>query len=392
MEKQLFNYNKPLLKPNNKKNYNIKKLYDIKDSLSDTKSKLDNEFKKYNFNKYWKQFDPFIKEKRVVSILGNTNNVTNAWIKCYEILEYFNILDLPFDDNYLHFDNAAFPGTFILSTNHLIKTKYPWKDKYNWVASSLFNPNESNENPLEDTYNLYKNYPNNWLMSNVNNGDVLIRKNQEDFHKRLNNNVNLYTSDLGFDVSDDYNNQELIQMPANIGQILSGILTLKPGGCLVTKQYMTFESITVSVMYAISQLFEEFYVCKPYTSREANSETYLVGIKFKEKVSLSHPYVEALFDRIGKTDLTIPLFKLEDYPKEYINDVVNFSNLVFGKQINKINHDIMKVNECLSNKQKSYKIINNWSNSINSNVENWYLENKILPIDINDKIVMRKLH
>ena len=60
----------------------------------------------------------------------------------------------------------------------------------------------------------------------------------------------------------------MIQAPANIGQILSGLLTLKKGGCFITKQYSTFEPITVSIMYAAVSFFDEFYICKPYSKED----------------------------------------------------------------------------------------------------------------------------
>ena len=58
----------------------------------------------------------------------------------------------------------------------------------------------------------------------------------------------------------------------------------------MTKQYMTFEMTTISIMYSLSQMFDEFYLCKPYTSREANSETFLVGKGFKGGYDINHPY------------------------------------------------------------------------------------------------------
>ena len=234
----------------NSKKYRIKQLDEIKNELITTKSLLDEEYKNNNFEKYWRECDPFKNERKLVAELGNTCNVSNAWLKCYEILTYYNLLPVSVDtEEFIHFDNAAFPGAFIISTHHLVKTQREWHNKYKWYGSSLLSINEQNSNPLEDKYNLYKNYPSNWLMSDKNNGDVLKEENQLEFCKTLGNKVDLYTSDLGFDVSSDYNNQELLQAPANLGQILTGLLTLRKGGSLFTKQYMIFEPITLSLMY-----------------------------------------------------------------------------------------------------------------------------------------------
>ena len=207
--------------------YRIDELDKIKKKLNKTKSKLDTEFKNNKFGIYWREFDPFKNEKNIIAKLGNTYNVSNAWLKCYEMINYFNIIP-DTSDGFIHFDNAAFPGSFIVSTHHLINTQRKWKKKYTWVASSLHDINKT-RGALEDKYKLFQNYPDNWLMTKTNDGDVLLKENQLDFMKRLNHSVDLYTSDLGFSSAEDYNNQELIQSKANIGQILSGLLTLKKG-------------------------------------------------------------------------------------------------------------------------------------------------------------------
>lgn len=373
------------LEINNEKKYFSKKLKELKSKLGISKEQMDEDWKNKIFSKYWREFDPFYHDKKVIAILGNTFNVTNAWLKCYELINYFNLIPDDVKDSFLHFDNAAFPGSFILSTHHYVNTHRKWGSKYKWNASSLLNINSQNSTPLEDKYELYKNYPKKWLMDENNNGDVLIRKNQEDFIKKIGGIVDLYTSDLGFDVSSDYNNQELLQLPANIGQILSGILTLKKGGCFITKQYMTFEMTTISIMFALSQMFDEFYLCKPYTSREANSETYLVGKGFKGGFDIKHPYIEAMFDRIeGKIDIEIPLFDAKSYPKKYIPFITKITGTIFNRQIDKLEHDIKNSRKCvLSNfndKHSNNPIVKEFINSELHKVEKWYIDNIIYPI------------
>lgn len=377
-----FNYDCDELPINKNKKYLSKTLTKLKKELATAKDQMDEDFKNPEFNRYWKLFDPFRQEKRMVAQMGNTVNVSNAWLKCYEILNYYEILPEQLRDNeYVHFDNAAFPGSFIISTHHLISTTKQWHDKYKWYGSSLYTPNRSNRMPLEDMYSLYKNYTNNWLMDEKNDGDVLSYNNQRDFADKIGGEVDLYTSDLGFDVSNDYNNQELLQLPANIGQILSGVLTLKENGCFITKQYMTFEMTTVSVMFALSQMFDEFYLCKPFTSREANSETYLVGKGFKGNITFSHPYVKALFDRMENPErLEVPLFDAKNYPKQYLQDVFTASKEIFGKQIIKINHDLSAARLCLQEQDTNHISVQNFNKKIQPLIEKWYLDNVIYPI------------
>ena len=264
----------------NLKNTSEAKLGDIEAQLNKTKDQLN------NINNVYRSFDPFKDEKAVVSAIVDMP-VTNAWLKCYELLVEFNI------SGNVHFDNASFPGTFILCVRHYMRGK-----PYDWYASSLLDVTENTISPLADSYQLYKNNKDKWLMNDHNNGDVLNLSNQLEWNSKLGGKIDLYTSDLGFDVSSDYSKEEVMHLPANIGQILSGLLTLKKGGSFITKQFTFFEKLTQDIMWLTSTFFDEFYVCKPMTSRSANSETYLVGKGFKGGVYLKHKYIIMLMDKI----------------------------------------------------------------------------------------------
>lgn len=405
--------NQELVPINTNKNYKIKSWEGLKQKLSQTKSLLDNKFTNPMFAKYWKEFDPFKHEKPIISEICNTCNVSNAWLKCYEILNYFQLIPKELADSkvltdsneFLHFDNAAFPGSFILATHHYIQTQCKWKEHYIWQASSLFEATQHNQDPLEDKYKLYQNYPDNWLMDSKNNGDVTVKSNLLDFRKKLNANVSLYTSDLAFDVSTDYNNQELLQSQANIGQILAGLLTIKQGGNFLTKQFTTFEPITITCMYAVASFFDEFYLCKPQSSRSANSETYLVGKGFKLSNLTDitqHPYIQAMFTKLtnyathGTTaNLTIPLFDASHLPSTYLKTILDANNDLYNTQINKILNDIERTEKCLRNAHRGPSTLNPevmlYNKSIEADIVNWYKQNPCLPINKNDKLRIKCL-
>jgi hypothetical protein len=380
----------------------IDALSEMKKTLAHTKNKLDVAFKKPKFDQYWRELDPFKYEKYIIEELANTKFVTNAWLKCYEMLTYYDLMNN--DKSFLHFDNAAFPGAFILATNHFIKTKNTRADKkYNWVASSLLAANEQDSKPLEDKYKLYENYPDKWLMNSDNNGDVLIKSNILDWRNRTKHAVTLYTSDLGFDVSNDFNNQELLQCNANIGQILSGLLTLDAGGNMITKQYTFFEPVTIGLMHMLSGLFDEFYVCKPITSRQANSETYLVGKNFlgsNTKISVDniteHAFTRSMFDCLETKKL--PIYKCSTFSEEFVNSVTHASTKIFNKQIEKINMDlsiIQSVYDIIGKQRANGKVyiprfqplIVQQKNKFNDSLQKWHMSNEILPIHHIDELI-----
>jgi 23S rRNA U2552 (ribose-2'-O)-methylase RlmE/FtsJ len=387
----LVNEEKTTLKINTKKKYRFKQLDKLKEKLDASKSKLDKEYARNKFSTYWSNCDPFKYEKQIVAKIGCTFNVSNAWLKCFELINAFKLVDhiKTANDHFIHFDNAAFPGSFIIATQHLVETLYPEDSyKYCWKASSLLTKNEQDSSPLEDKYKLFENYKNNWLMNENNNGDVLVEANQLDFQKQLPNNVDLYTSDIGFDVSSDYNNQEKMQHQINIGQILSGLLTLKKGGSFITKQFTTIEPTTIAIMYATAAFFDEFYLCKPYTSRMANSETYLVGKGFKGLGTKNnkHPYIKAMFDKItGASPIEVPIFDAKQYSDTYITTIVKSVELLTESQVNKLDSDVDRCRKCLNGRFngpiKNDPIITEFYESIEHDIIEWYKLNPILPID-----------
>ena len=96
--------------------------------------------------------------------------------------------------------------------------------------------------------------------------------------------VHLYTSDAGFSAEADYTNQEVLHAKLNLGQILSGLLSLADTGVMITKQYTFTHPYTICLIGFVSALFDKFYIVKPMTSRPVNSESYLIGIGFKKKL------------------------------------------------------------------------------------------------------------
>ena len=268
----------------------LHEINDLKYRLNLVKTKLDDIYKLPNASNIMRLFDPFSKTKYMIAKKLNTDNVTNAWLKCYELIYKYELIPLnKVIENFVYFDNAAFPGSFILATNHIVKTLSKIKN-FEWNASSLLNGGNlqnQNTNPLEDTYNLYANYPERWLMNELNNGDITDRKNILDFQRQFKekygaeHSVNLYTCDLGTDVSSNYNAQEEIHFMMNLCQIVCGLSVLKSGGHMLIKHYTIFEPFTISYVSLLSNLFEQVIITKPITSKITNSEIYLVCKKYQ---------------------------------------------------------------------------------------------------------------
>jgi 23S rRNA U2552 (ribose-2'-O)-methylase RlmE/FtsJ len=265
-------------------------IYRLKEILNATKSELDEIYKLPCATKVMLEFNPFVREKYNIAKSLNTYNITVAWLKGYELMHKFNLLKFN-KHSIVHFDNAAFPGSFILAAHHLAKTN--GISKFDWVAASLIEEIDIHTNneklvntPLEDTFCLFKTHPDKWLMHPKNNGDISSVENVMDFqntiHKKFNigksdRKIDFYSCDLGIGITNgQYNDQEKIHCHLNVCQIICGLLTLNTGGNMMVKHYTIFEPYTLSYISLLTTLFDKVYITKPMASKRTNSEIYIV--------------------------------------------------------------------------------------------------------------------
>lgn len=228
------------------------------------------------FQKIHKLLDPFKNYKNFIKTKYNAQNVSNAWLKMYEILMVFKIGDYYKDKHIKVFFNCEFPGSFIFGFNHYIRTLY--KDKtYDWVGNSYI---DFGAGYLDDRYGLYKKYRKHWFMNSNFNGDITNLKNIEFFEKHFETNkVDLYTSD-GAILCEDYKEEETNSI-INLCQFYIGLLSLKPGGILIVKHFSLFTTNSIVSIYLLSYLFDKLYTYKPISSREFNDELYTICVGFK---------------------------------------------------------------------------------------------------------------
>jgi hypothetical protein len=360
----------------------IKSINVIKTQLNDTKNKLDNIYTKHKYaGKLMKSFDPFQHEKYKIAKKINAKNVTIAWLKGYELMYTFNLIPLT-NDKFVYFDNASFPGSFILAANHIVNTMSVIKT-FNWYASSLLNNVQSNI-PLEDSYKLYANYTDNWLMHEHNNGDLSNWKNMLDFQKQLNTKegnhaVDLYTCDLGMNVSYDYNNQEMIHAHLNLCQILCGLMVVKSGGNMLVKHYTLFEPYTISYISLLPLLFDVVYIVKPMTSKRTNSEVYIVCKNYLYPFTNNQQQIYNLFKQKAQTKDMTPLWNNHsNYYKHSLQSIkcIELANrTIFLTQKKSLNNYIYSINNI-------HKPVDSRRCENNLNIKNKYIRKQFLNVPI----------
>ena len=248
------------------------------------------------FNTHMYALDLFAGLKRIMREQYGMFISTNASLKMSEIIVRMGLFPRDKEPQDVKaFCNAELPGAFIVAINHYLHTRYRQAQKsFDWVACSYYP--EVGSDALGDDYGLYRGNREHWLMGprpnalpegmpcisgDVTDPDVLEAVELAVKARFGGEGATLYTSDVGTGVAEDFNRQEELTSALNLGQVLSGLMTLRTGGCLVTKQYTFCTPFSRSLIAIVAAHFDSLHVVKPQTSRPANSEVYIVGTGYR---------------------------------------------------------------------------------------------------------------
>ncbi len=236
-------------------------------------------------------FNIFGNLRRVVSKKYGAQAVTNAWLKMREL-----VMRLDVGKTTLRvFCNAELPGAFVSALNHYARTRHP-EMKFEWAASSLF-PSEG-AGALGDTYGLYSAHPERWVMDADMRGDLTrvadVRAIATRALRVLGGKVDVYTSDVGIDVSPNYGRQEELTAHVHLGQIVAGLLMLRTGGTLIAKTFTFTRPFSVALLERLGDVFQQVRIDKPAASRPTNSEVYIVCTGYLGSPSLATELLEQL--------------------------------------------------------------------------------------------------
>lgn len=115
------------------------------------------------------------------------------------------------------------------------------------------------------------------------------------------NKAHFITADGGFDFSQNFNCQEERAVQLVASQIYAAIEMQHVGGTFILKIYDVHTIEMVKLLSVLYQTYEKIAFIKPYTSRPANSEKYVVCMNFKCTPSIGLRIIvrNALYDHIS---------------------------------------------------------------------------------------------
>lgn len=271
----------------------------------------------------------------------------------FKMLEIINTFDLKFDSKPIKtFHLAEGPGGFIEAIANKRNCSY---DSYIGMTI-LDDKNDPNIPAWKKTETFLKKNPNVKIETGKDKtGNILTLENFVYCKEKYGSSMDFITGDGGFDFSEDFNSQEIHIADLLMAQIFYALIMQKKGGSFVLKIFDCFMNHTIDLLYILSSFYESVYIIKPYTSRYANSEKYVVCKNFI--YANSNSYYEILYETFNKMVDN----KGEKKVLRFFNTPLNYNfvikmeeyNAVFGQQqIENIHYTI----SLIENKFKQEKI------------------------------------
>jgi 23S rRNA U2552 (ribose-2'-O)-methylase RlmE/FtsJ len=101
-------------------------------------------------------------------------------------------------------------------------------------------------------------------------------------NKKMKTKADFITADGGFNWTNE-NFQEQEAYILLIGEIISATENQNDKGHFVLKIFETFTNVTIKLVDILKSMYKNVFIYKPFTSRQSNSEKYLICESFKGK-------------------------------------------------------------------------------------------------------------
>ena len=298
--------------------------------------------------------------------------ISRAFFKLIEIYNTHHLLpanDLPIRTFHL----AEGPGGFIEATTYLRNNQ---NDLY--YGMTLLEEKNINVPGWNKVDFLLKKYPNIKLLKGVDQkGDLYNENNLKYVIDNYSNSMHIITGDGGFDFSADFNKQESTAFRLIFTQVIYALVMQKMGGHFVLKIFDIFEDCTIDILYLLNTFYEKVIIMKPYTSRYANSEKYIICKYFKyDNIRDLHPKFIGILKFFNGFDFDkYCVHSILDVPIQnyYINSI-NEMNAILGHQ--QIDNILNTIKIITHKDKKQEKLANLKSQNIQKCI-NWCIKNNM---------------
>lgn len=209
--------------------------------------------------------------------------ITNAFMKMYEFLMFLKRY-IPEEGSWRMFDVAGAPGMFIIATIYYLKRNGFKNVDLDWYTCSFL----GSETSLQDYYRIYEFNPTRFINCDL--------TKPEDLRTCIaTGKYDLVTGDLGIYHDSDFSKlQEETHLDAQYGQAILALNLSQHKANVFLKMYTYATEESRYLVDLLSGFFEQTYICKPFTSRLMNDESYIICLNRNDrdcsKIPLSRKY------------------------------------------------------------------------------------------------------
>ena len=270
----------------------------------------------------------YLHEYELVKIICKKQVVSRAYFKIYEIIYHEPLI---IQENLNCFFICEAPGGFIEAVCD-IRRKKNLQTKF--ISISKFDKYIKYDRYLEES---------NLMYGDITDPEILEEKILS-VCSRFPLGLDFITADGGFDIK-IFNAQEIISSKLLLCEIYLAMSTQKIGGTFVIKFFDMFTHNSNIYYFILCACYSYVKIIKPKTSRNCNSERYMVCYSFKgPNEILNNMWYIILHFKINDsmTTLVYPNFDFKKYP-DFIKKISTFNNLILYEQIKTINESIKMV-------------------------------------------------
>ena len=264
--------------------------------------------------------------------------LSRSYFKLWEIINDFNLINK--NEKIKAAGLAEGPGGFIEAMINYRK-KFKNTCKEDEVYGITLRSSDKDIPGWNKAGNFLKKNPNVKINYGIDGtGNIYNVENIKEFSKLFNQDADLVTADGGFDFSTNFNKQEQSSLRIIFCEIVAALSIQKKGGAFVCKVYDTYTQVSISYLFLLHCLYDTVNIIKPFTSRPANSEKYLVCSGFK---GISDTLLKKMYIVVkswefieNKNNVIYKILNVSKVPRIFIEMVKRYNTNYFNHQVTNI--------------------------------------------------------
>ena len=257
--------------------------------------------------------------------------LSRSFYKMIELWKMFKLGD--FRESLQTFHLAEGPGGFIEATAFLRKNV---NDKY--YGMTLINNDPGCPGWKKSHQFLEANKNVTIITGEDGTGNLLHKDNYLYCVNKFKHTMHIITADGGIDVSNDFNKQEELVSKLIVSEVIYAITMQKRGGHFILKIFDIFSKLTIDILYILTRVYSEVYITKPFTSRLANSEKYIVCKNFLLDETDCEMFITSFTNEFEKLTQYDNIVSLLDFDHDYyfLNKIEEINIIMGQKQLENI--------------------------------------------------------